>query len=153
SQIKQLIQANVGSNFFTLLSQKKQIIDKQTKEEDQLLYEKMQQLLQSIFVARDKTDLEKELPTTIQQEIAKLKDELPDRTVPKLDIPSDVKLSEVATLPQDVQEALILAAKEKIVGVTTNNTLDIATEAKELGVSVPFILPDNPLYGLVELER
>src|SRR6266568_1057698 len=153
AKIKQLIQATAGNNFFTLLAQKKQIIDKQSIASDQQLYEKMQQILQSIFIAKDKTELEKELPTTIQEEIAQLKEELPDRTVPKLETPPDVTLSEIAPLPQDVQEALIIAAKEKIDTVSNKITLDAETEAKELGVSVPLILPDNPLYGLVELER
>src|SRR5260221_13617730 len=35
AKIKQLIQANTGSNFFTLLAEKKQIIDKQSEASDQ----------------------------------------------------------------------------------------------------------------------
>jgi len=151
--IKQLVAQNVGNNFFTLLAQKKQIIDKQSAIDDQQLYEKMQQLVQSVFVSKDKTNLEQILPTNIQQEIAALKTELPDRNVPKLDTPSDVTLPSVASLPQDVQNALIASAKDKIATDANKNPINIATEAKDLGVSVPVILPGNPLYPIVEVGR
>ena len=154
-KVKQLMQNYVSQSFFTNLDKKKHIIDKQSKINDQQLYEKMQQIVQRVFLTKNTTDLEKELPTAIQQEIATLKDELPARSIPQLTTPTDVKLPEVATLPSDVQDALVQAAKEKIkASQQANQTkIDINTEAKELGVSVPIILPDNPLYPLVNIIR
>jgi len=75
---------------------------------------------------------------------------LADKNIPKLATPPDVKLPEIATLPNAVQNALITAAKEEIKSQKQSNQtkLDINVEAKALGVSVPIILPNNPLYPL-----
>ncbi len=155
SKVKQTIQNYVPQSFFANLDKKKQIIDKQSKITNQQLYEKMQQIVQEVFLTKNTTGLEKELPTSIQQELAVLKGELPAKSIPQLITPSDVKLPQVATLPSDVQDALITAAKEEIKFKQQSNQarLDLSTEAKDLGVSIPIILPDNPLYPLVNIIR
>ncbi len=153
-QVKQFIQQYVGPNFFTHLAEKKKILDKQSKIDDQQLYEKMQQIVQGIFVTKGKTNDEKQLPQLVQTEIDNLKNSLAVNEVPKLETPSDVKLPEVASLPTDIQNALVLAAKKQIKAQQQSKTiLDINTEAKALGVSVPLILPDNPLYPLENVIR
>ncbi len=154
-QVKQTIQSYVGQNFFTTLAQKKKLIDKHNLQEQQALYEKMQQIVQSIFAAGDKAHVAAALPSSIQNEITQIKQGLSDNSVPKLTTPPDVTLPKVAALPSDVQDALIALAKSEIKDKqSTNQTkLDIAAEAKDLGVSIPTILPDNPLYPLKNIIR
>src|SRR5258708_27319970 len=147
-KIKQVLAANTSQSFFNNLDKKETIIASQVKQEDQQLYETMQQITQAIFTTNNTTNEEKQLPQTVQTEIDSLKNSLAANEIPKLDTPADVTLAKVTVLPSDVQDALITAAKEKISSEKNKNSLDIATEAKELGVSVPLILPDNPLYPL-----
>jgi len=154
-QVKQVMQNYAGQNFFTSLAQKGKIIDKQNLKVQQALYEKMQQIVQEIFLTKNTTNLEKELPTSVQQEIATLKDQLPTKNIPQLTTPAEVKLPKFASLPSNVQDALVTAAKEEIKLKQQSNLtkLDISVEAKNLGVSVPLILPDNPLYFLKNIIR
>src|SRR5260221_3386562 len=152
-EVKQTLEVNGPQSFFEGLDKKETIIASQVKDEDQQLYETMQQITQAIFTTNNTTNEEKQLPQVVQTEIDSLKNSLVANEIPKLATPADVTLPKVAVLPSDIQDALITAAKEKIDNVSNKNILDAATEAKELGVSVPLILPDNPLYSLVELER
>jgi len=155
--VKQTIQSYVGQNFFTSLDQKKKVIDKQNLKDQQALYEKMQQLVQQIFIASDgqQTDVEKQLPTEVQEEINKLRQQLPDRNVPKLTTPEGVTLPEVAKLPNDVNAGIIAAAKQEIKDKTESKLakLDLTVEAKDLGVRQPSILPGNLLYPAIEVLR
>ncbi len=154
-QVKQTIQSYVGQNFFTNLNQKKKLIDKQSKADQQKLYEKMQQIVQAIFIAPNGSDLEKQLPTAVQTEINKLKQELPANNVPKLDTPEGIILPEVAKLPDDVNAAIIAAARQEIKDKTESKLaqLDLTVKAKDLGVSEPTILPGNLLYPVIEILR
>lgn len=152
-QIKQVLEANAPQSFFENLDTKEQLVVAQAKQGDQQLYETMQQITQAIFITNNKINEEKWLPQTVQAEVFSLKNSLAQNEIPKLDIPTDVTLSNVAVLPSDVQDALITAAKEKISSATNKKSLDITTEAKELGVSVPVILPNNPLYPLKNIIR
>ena len=154
-QIKQILQQKLGQRFFAALSQKDKVLEDLAKKQDQALYEKIQQLIQQIFITKDKTDLEQQLPTEVQQEITKLKEELPDRTIPKIETPADVKLPGVATLPNTVQEAIIQAAKDEIKdkNISKEAKLDLTIQAKDLGVAEPTILPGSILYPLKELVQ
>ncbi len=154
-QVKQTIQSYVGQSFFTNLNQKKKLIDKQSKEEQQALYEKMQQIIQQIFIAPHGQEIEKQLPTEVQAEIHKLKQELPSNNVPKLDTPVGVTLPAVAKLPDDVNLAIVQVAKQKIKdkAESTLSKLDLTVQAKDLGVSEPTILPGNLLYPVIETLR
>lgn len=138
--------------FFNVLSQKQKIIDKITRQEDQALYEKMQQITQEIFVTHAKSKLEQQLSTQAQQQITDLKQRLPDKNIPQLETPPDVTLAKVATLPTTVQDAIIDAAREKI-SEADQAKLDLEKQAKDLGVSIPQVLPDNPLYFVVRVTR
>ncbi len=155
SVVQQTIENNESKNLVTNLDKKEEILQKQVKADDQQLYEKTQQIVQEIFVAGDRANIAATLPSSIQAEITQIKQELPSNSVPKLTTPPDVKLLEVATLPSDVQDALILAAKDQIKEKTQSGEtkLDITTEAKDLGVSVPTILPGSLLYPVVEVVR
>ncbi|MBI3366179.1 hypothetical protein HY041_00950, partial [Candidatus Roizmanbacteria bacterium] len=156
-EVKKILTSDTPQSFFTTLDQKAKILDDQRKANNQQLYETIQQITQSIFITPDNQIAkdEQKLPETIQQEIQTLKNELPDRSIPQLTIPEDVKLSAVPTLPSDVQDALITAAKEEINSQKQSNQtkLDISVEAKDLGLSIPVILPDNPLYPLKNIIR
>lgn len=152
-EVKQVLSANTSQSFFNNLDKKEKIIESQVKQEDQHLYETMQQITQAIFIANNNINEEKLLPQTVQTKIDSLKTSLVPNEIPKLDTPTDVTLTKVAVLPSDVQDALITTAKDTIGSKTNKNPLDIATEAKDLGVSVPVILPDNPLYPLENVIR
>ncbi len=156
-QVKQLILSQFGQSFFTNLNQKGQVLDKQSKEDEQKLYEKMQQLVQQIFLANDGklAGAEKQLPTEIQAEINKLKAQLPDNNVPKLDTPEGVTLPEVAKLPTEVEKAIVAAAQSQIdqKNISVEAKLDLSVQAKDLRISEPSILPGNLLYPIVELVR
>ncbi len=155
--VKQILQDYLGQKFFASLSQKGKIISEEDKKNEQKLYEKMQQILQQIFVASDGqlTTAEKQLPTEVATEINKLKQELPDNNVPKLITPPGITLPEVAKLPDSVEQAIIQAAKDKIKLKEESQQvkLDLNVKAKDLGVSEPSILPDNPLYGILDILR
>ncbi len=156
-QIKQLILNQFGQSFFTNLAKKKQVLENISKKDEQKLFEKMQQLVQQIFVVPDgkSTAVEKQLPSEVQAEINKLKTQLPDNNVPKLDTPPGVTLPEVAKLPSGVENAIVSAAKKKIVDENRPKEveLDLNLQARDLGVSDPIILPGNILYPVVELIR
>jgi len=154
-QIKRILQQKLGPRFFAALSQKDKVLEDLAKKQDQALYEKMQQLIQQVFITKDKTQLEQQLPTEVQQEITKLKEELPDRAIPKIEIPSDVKLPQVATLPNTVQQAIIQAAKDQIKdkNISKEAKLDLTIQAKDLGVAEPTILPGSLFYPLKELVQ
>lgn len=125
------------------------------KAENQKLFETIQQLTQAIFITGNKTSIEKLLPDNVQQEIAQVKSELPARNIPQLSLPEGVTLPEVAKLPSDVNNAIITAAQDKINEQKKPADLKLNLEnlAKDLGVSVPVILPDSPLYLVVEAVR
>ncbi len=112
----------------------------------------MQQIVQEIFIAPDGqlTNAEKQLPTEVQAEINKLRQELANRNVPKITTPEGVTLPEVAKLPDEVEQAIIAAAKQKIAEDQQSKDvkLDLTLQAKDLGISEPAILPGNPLYGV-----
>ena len=156
-QIKQVLQRYNNQNLFTALDKKKEILDEQAKKNEQKLYETMQQITQKIFTTPDNTlsDEEQQLPEQVQKDIQTVKESLPDNTVPKLETPAGVQLTEVAILPSDVQAAIVAAAKTQLdqKEQTVETKLDLTTEAKNMGVSVPTILPDNPLYPIVEAVR
>ncbi len=156
-QVGQLIQQYVGQSFFASLSKKKKLMDKQAQVDQQALFEKMQQIVQQIFIAPDGklSDAEKELPTEVQTEINKLRQKLADRNVPKLTTPEGVTLPQVAKLPDDVQQAIVAAAKQEIKDKAESKLakLDLTVQAKDLGVSEPTILPGNLLYPVIEVVR
>ncbi|HWY78906.1 MAG TPA: DUF5667 domain-containing protein [Candidatus Sulfotelmatobacter sp.] len=151
--VKQVLAANTSQSFFGNLDKKEKIIASQVKQEDQQLYETMQQITQAIFTANNNTNEEKLLPQTVQTEIDSLKNSLVANEIPKLDTPTDVMLPKVAVLPSDVQDALITAAKDIISSEANKNPIDITAEAKDLDVSIPVILPDNPLYPFESVIR
>ena len=128
-----------------------------SKEEKQTLYEKIQAIVQRIFLTSgaQKSDLEKQLPEDVQSEIQKLKHGLPDRNVPKIETPEGVVLPEIAKLPDDVEKAILIAAKKKIeAGKRPKDVeLDLTVSAKDLKVADPIILPDNPLYFIKRIFR
>jgi len=154
-KVSQTIQNYVGPNFFTVLSKKKQIIDSERKKDQQVLYEKIQQIVQEIFITKNKTDIEKTLPTEIQRQISKLKNELPEKNLPKIKTPNGINLPKVAKLPENVEKAIVALAKDKIKEEKKPEQikLDLSVHAKDLGVSEPNILPDNPLYKIKETVR
>lgn len=156
-QVKQVLQNYLGQRFFTSLSQKAKAIIEEDKKNQQVLYEKMQQIVQQIFVSNDnqKSDLEKQLPADIQNEIQKLKTELADNNVPKIETPQGLTLPEIAKLPENIENAILAAAKKKIEAENRPKDveLDLTVSAKDLGVSDPLILPGNPLYALKEILR
>lgn len=155
SKVRGIIQNYTGPNFFTLLSKKKQIIVSENKKSQQVLYEKVQQIVQDIFITKGKTNVEKTLPVEIQKEIAKLKGKLPDNNVPKIETPNGINLPKVAKLPKDVEKAIVALAKDRIKEEKKPQQikLDLSVHAKDLGVSEPNILPDNPLYKIKEAVR
>ncbi len=156
-QVKQALQNYLGQRFFTSLSQKAKAITEEDKKNQQVLYEKMQAIVQQIFVANDnqKSDLEKQLPAEIQNEIQKLKTELADNNVPKIETPEGVSLPEIAKLSENIENAILNAAKKQIEEENRPKDveLDLTVSAKDLGVSDPLILPDNQLYALKEILR
>ena len=153
-QVKQIIQNNVGQSFFTNLALKRQTIAKQSKKDQQTLYERMQQITQSIFTTGN-TSEEKKLPQEAQKAIVDLKNQIPQNSIPKLETPEGVTLPEIAKLPDDVANAIVTAAKDQIKNQRRSQDikLDLSIEAKDLGVSEPSILPDSPLYSIVEVVR
>jgi len=155
AQVNQLLHQTADKKFFTALAQKKQVIDSQNATDQQAVYEKMQQIVQTLFLANTKTDLEKQLPPQIQAEVDQLKTELPNREVPQLTVPEGVTLPPIAALPKEVTQAIIGVAQNEIHNQTQVHQAqtNLETQAKELGVSVPLILPDNPLYVLKTIER
>ncbi len=136
----------------TLISRKPEIF---TKSNQQKLYEKVQQIAQSIFAAQDQTDFEKQLPRQLQKEVASLKKTLGDRSIPKIVTPPGVTLPKIAKLPDNVGQGIILAAKARIKNKEKSQDakLDLTVQAKDLGVSNPIILPDNPLYKIKSALR
>ena len=154
-QVTQTIQSYVGQSFTTNLTQKKKLIDKQNLKDQQALYEKMQQIVQQIFIAPNGLEIERQLPTEVVAEINKLRQELPSRNVPKLNTPTGVTLPEIAMLPDDVSIAIVAAAKQEIKDKAESQLakLDLTIKAKDLGVSEPTILPGNPLYSVIEAFR
>lgn len=129
--------------------------EQKAEEDRQLLYEKVQQIVQRIFITKNKTDIEKKLPNNIQQEITKLKNTLPEKNIPKINTPKDVKLPKIARLPNEVEEAIVTLAKDRIKESKKPKEvkLDFSIAAKDLDISEPLVLPDNPLYKLKELLR
>ncbi len=125
------------------------------KINQQKLYEKVQQITQSVFATRDQTDLEKQLPRELQKEIAVFKRTFPQRSIPKIATPMGVTLPKIAKLSDNIQQAIILAAKARIKEKekSQDTKLDLTVQAKDLGVSSPIILPDNPLYKIKSVLR
>ncbi|MBI3576700.1 hypothetical protein HY086_01525 [Candidatus Gottesmanbacteria bacterium] len=156
-RVKQLVSASVGPQFFTRLAKKKQVIAQEEKEEKQKLYEKMQQIVQAIFISADNqaSSEEKKLSQDIQQEIKKLKGTLPAKNIPTLATPLGVVLPEIAKLPSDVEQAIIEVAKSRIQDKAKPEEVkaDLRLVAKDLGVGEPIILPDNPIYKVKTLMR
>jgi len=157
SAVKQALQNYVGQSFLTDLNKKDQLIKSEAKKDEQALYEKIQQIEQQIFVTPDgqKTDAEKNLPEDIQKAVEDLKTKLPEKEIPKLDIPAGVILPEVAKLPDDVSQAIVQVAKDQIKEGSKSKEvkLDLSVQAKDLGVSEPTILPGNILYPVIEVIR
>lgn len=156
-EIKQLLQNSLDKNFLVTLSHKQKSIDTLAHNERQALYEKVQQIVQQIFITPDgqKPEEEKQLPQEIQQEIDTLRKELADRNVPPIETPSDVTLPEIAKLPDNVAQAIVQAAKDEIKdkNLSAEVKLDLTVQAKDLGVSEPTILPGNLLYPIKEIIR
>ena len=136
---------NAASNLIT-----DRVLTEQSKENDQALYEKVQQITQEIFISQDNiiSPETKKLPEEIQKEVQKLKQELPEKNVPQIETPADVKLPKIAKLPSDVEQAIITVAKDRI--KEQEKQADVKLD---LGVSSPSILPDSPLYPLVKIAR
>ncbi|MBI3620163.1 hypothetical protein HY214_03420 [Candidatus Roizmanbacteria bacterium] len=150
--VKSALQTYGNRVFFSVMAQKQKIIEKIAHGQDQALYEKMQQITQEIFITHNKSGLEQQLSTEVQQLITDLKQELADKNIPRLETPADVTLPQVATLPTTIQNAIIEAAREKI-SEADQVKLNLEEQAKDLEVPIPQILPDNPLYSLVEAAR
>lgn len=121
----------------------------------QKLYEKIQQITQSIFVSDNQTDFEKKLSKELQGEIASFKKTLSQRSIPQIITPPGIILPKIAKLSDNVEEAIILAAKARIKNREKSEEakLDLTVQAKDLGVSDPVILPDSPLYKLKSALR
>ena len=153
--VKQTMQIYLGQSFFSALTQKKQVLDKLGKEEQQKLYEKMQAIIQQMFLAKNATDDEKSLSPQAQLEIAKLKNNLGDKEIPKIQTPDGVTLPDVAKLPDTIEQAIVQTAKNQISAAQQSQQakLDLSVEAKDLGVSEPSILPGNLLYPLKDTLR
>lgn len=153
--VKQTLQTNLGQNFFTNLSKKSLVIQKATLEDRQKQYETMQQILQAIFVSKNQTDFERQLPTQIQQQISQLKKALPNKNVPQLTVPKGVNLPKVAKLSDSIEQAIVQAAKQRIKERQQSKEvkLDLTVSAKDLGVANPLILPDSPFYSIKKLIR
>jgi Domain of unknown function (DUF5667) len=136
----------------SLISHNRQIL---TKTNPQKLYEKVQQITQSVFATKDQTDLEKQLPGQLQRDITAFKRTLPQRSIPKIVTPAGVTLPKIAKLPDNVGQAIILAAKARIKEKEKSQDakLDLTVQAKDLGVRSPIILPDNPLYKIKSVLR
>jgi len=155
-QAKQLLQSHVGGRVLSTIAKKEKVVAGEAQTQEQALYEKMQQVTQRIFANNSKTDLERQFSTGVQQEIAALKADLPSHNIPQLETPAGVKLSEVAVLPSEVQEAIIQAAKQRIKKSdkpADQLAKELAKQAKDLGVSIPSVLPGNPLYAAKKAAR
>lgn len=149
---KQLLSRNLPT---AKLEKAKEQIDKIIKAEDQKLFETVQRITQGIFLTDNKTNVEKLLPDEAQQEISKLKSELGAREIPQLTLPDGVTLPEVAKLPDNVASAIVTAAQDQIRDEKKPEDLKLNLDslAQDLGVSVPSILPDSPLYQVKEIVR
>lgn len=155
-QAKQLLQTYVGGRVLGAITKKEKVVATEAQAQEQALYEKMQQITQRIFANNSKIDLERQFSTGVQQEIAALKADLPSHNIPQLEIPAGVKLSEVAVLPSEVQDALIQAAKNRIKKKDDQPdklATEVAKQAKDLGVSVPSVLPGSPFYIFKKATR
>lgn len=156
-EVAKIIQTNEGKNLLTIISQKEKVAHTLIQKEEQKLYEKIQQIVQEIFVREDKvvSEEEKKLPEEIQSEIEKLKAELPDNNIPKIETPEGVELPEIAKLPADVEQAIIETAKNEIEekAQSAQTKLDLTVQAEDLGIAEPKILPDSPLYEVKEVIR
>ncbi len=135
-----------------LISQNPKVL---IKDDRQKLYEKVQQITQSIFTAENQTNLEKDLPPEIRKEISLLRKTLGKRNIPKIATPTGVILPRIAKLSDNVEQAIILAAKARIKDKEKSQEakLDLTVSAKDLGVSTPIILPDSPLYKIKSIIR
>ncbi|MEK7570877.1 MAG: DUF5667 domain-containing protein, partial [Patescibacteria group bacterium] len=154
-EVKQIVQKYASPTFFTNLSKKSQAISKIAKQDEQHLYEVIQQVTQAIFITKKTTDLEKKLPTAIQQQITQLKKDLPEKSIPQLTVPNGVKLSKIAKLPSSVEYAIVQAAKTRIreKAESPDVKLDLQVTAADLDVSDPWLLPDNPFYFIKSVIR
>src|SRR5258707_10861523 len=99
--------------------------------------------------------MEKQLPSAIRDEVAQVQSELPARQVPALSVPEGVSLPPVATLPSDVELAIIAAAKNEIrdTAQAVQAPVNLEILAKELDAPIPTLLADNPLYEVKVLSR
>ncbi len=138
-----------------IVGRKDQVLGSQNQKDQQRLYEKVQQITQSIFAKGDQTDFEKQLPKELQKDIRSFKKTLSQRSVPKIVTPAGVILPKIAKLPDNIGQAIILAAKARIKNkeISQDAVLDLTVQAKDLGVSNPIILPDNPMYKIKSVLR
>lgn len=150
--VRQVLGANLSP---AKLEKAKEQVDKIAKIQDQKLFEKVQQITQEVFLSDSKTNVEKLLPDDIQQEISQLKAELPSRNIPQLTIPDDVTLSKIAKLPDAVEAAIVTAAQDQIKDQNKPEELKLNLDnlASDLGISIPSVLPDSPLYLIKEAVR
>lgn len=149
------LQRNLGSAFFTNMAKKQQIMAALAKIDEQKLFETVQRFTQKIFLSDKQTDIEKGLPVGIQEEILKLKKELPNRNIPQLTLPEGVVLPDTAKLSDELQNAIIQLAKARIreSKQSEDARVDLTIQAKDLGVGKPIILPGNLLYPLKSIYR
>lgn len=143
----------VGKTFVSQLEEKRGVIANQHKKDEQKVYEEMQRTVQKIFLSDKQTDLEKRLPSDVQQELLSLKKQLPERNIPQMILPEGIVLAETALLPDDVREAIVLAAEGRLhqKEESADVKLDLALSAHELGIAQPRILPGNILYPIKTL--
>ncbi len=153
--VNKTFQRYEGRSFNDNLAKKAQVVQKVALAEKQQLYEVMQQITQSIFAGRGETDLEKQLPLNIRQEVQELKKLLSARNVPQLTTPEGISLAPIAPLSHDIQHAIVQAAKARIRDGQKSEEvkLDFSVTAADLDIKKPRILPDSPLYPLKHLSR
>jgi len=127
------------------------------KKETQELYERVQQIEQSMFAAPRNSlgVLDRQFPEDIKKQMLTFKEKLPDRQIPSLTLPPGVILSATAKLPKDVERAFEIIAKERINAAKKLPDVlsDEAIKPADLGVGKPLILPDTPLYSIVKAKR
>ncbi len=150
--VKQVLEVNLSP---AKLQKATEQINKIAKIQDQKLFEAVQQITQKVFITDSKTNVEKLLPDDVQQEISQLKTELPSRNIPQLTVPDDVTLPKIAKLPDTVETAIVTAAQDQIKDKNKPEELKLNLDnlAKDLGVSVPSVLPDSPFYLIKEVIR
>ena len=153
--VKQTLQKYVTPNFFSTLSQKSKTLQQATKADKQHLYEVIQQITQAIFITKETTEFERQFPTDIRQQISVLKGKLSEKSIPRLTVPDGVTLQKFAKLPLNVERAIVQAAKGKIKEKATGEDVktDLKVQAMDLGVSDPWMLPDNPFYWTKNVIR